>query len=243
MKADAFTARALLKALQTPHSPIGLARATNLTHAQVRASLRKLVRNGRAQRIAPATYLATPAPPVPRAPQAPARPPRAPAGTGVQGARLAYLLEHYERYGYKLTAAALDISPARAWQVARAHGLAYGDVPGRILLSDLARLTGIAYPNLWARARRDGVAVSAPGTRRKITVPLEWSDRVHASRDLLAPGPTDVPLASVARATGVARSTLRYRCRHEMRLALGPNLKPIVVVPAALARELTRRPA
>lgn len=142
---------------------------------------------------------------------------KAPKGQGWTPQREQWLRRMYPHLGPGGCAEALGMESSAVWGYATRRGLVYGDIPGHILLTELASLTEHGYTNLRNRAQRAGVLTYPAGgmdqtTQRRAMVPDWWADQVVDERQ--PPGPDDVPLLAL-------REELALSKTHSQRLVAG----------------------
>lgn len=221
--------RATLTALLEPGRAADVATELDIDVAHAWSQIRELLTAGYLQRVARGVYQATQdgrevltLPDTRREPQKAPRkkmervePP--PPGRGIKGERLQWLARNYELLGDKRCGELLGVHRASAKKAADKLGLRWGDLPGYVLLVDLADLGAGDYVNVYARAKRAGVLYRPPTTKRKLFVPTWWADKIMAERSL--PTPDEVAVLDVLERLGVPATSLLRAIGKRYRLA------------------------
>jgi DNA-binding MarR family transcriptional regulator len=218
-----------LRALLEPGRAADVANELDVDVGDAWRIVRDLVTFGYVERLTRGVYQATPAgrevlatPGTKREPQAKAkrkmdRHEPVPPGRGIKGERLKWLARHYELLGDKRCGELLGTTRSAAKRAADKLGLRWGDLPGHVLLVDLADLGAGHYANVYARAKRAGVLYRPPTTKRKLFVPTWWADKIMAERDL--PTPDEVAVQEVINRLGVPETSLLRAIGGRYRLA------------------------
>jgi hypothetical protein len=228
VRSDARHAPAILAHLATgPDTSANIARALGLPYAVALDKVKQQHATGRLERLARGVYGLTERGRAELQPTT-ARPARklqakhapVPEGRGVKGERLKWLEAHYELLGAATCARLLNVTPGCVYTRARKIGLRWGDVPDRILLTDLTTLTGISYTNAYRLAREAGVLKTAGVTRHrrtKASVPVAWADSIAAKYGTTIEH-SDVALREIEREHGIPYSNLERWSRGHRKL-------------------------
>lgn len=212
-----------------PQSVHAVAQALNAPYTTAWSLIKHLVEQGRAERVAPGQYLATPAgrsalyPPAYTQEPAvkPARVVAPPTGWRWTPERKTWLARYYPLLGHRRCSRLLGREPAAVHAMATRLGLRHGaDVEGYTLLTQVAEILGRSYSGLWTRAQRAGVLTfpvqaQHSARRRKALVPDWWVDRLM--QDLCPPAPGEMALSALRAELGISKT-------HAQRLATGDGV-------------------